>query len=78
MSAYTEREITVYVYKHCSDPLTLLVLPFSLQAGSPSSDLLIDRNVAILTIRMNKKGKAERKNECSYREILQHLHLLGR
>lgn len=65
MYAYTEREITVYVYKYCSDPLTLLVLPFTLEADSPSSYLLIDRNIVILTIGMNKQGKAERKKKVS-------------
>lgn len=45
--------------------LTLLVFPFTLETGSPSSYLLIDRNIVILTMGMNKQGKAERKKKVS-------------
>lgn len=65
MYAYTEREITVYAYKHCSDPPTLPVLPFALEADSPSSYLLVGRNIVILTMGTNKHAKAERKKKVS-------------
>lgn len=39
MYAYTEQEIAVCVYKHCSGPLTLL--SFTLEANFPSCYLQI-------------------------------------
>lgn len=65
MYAHTEQEITVYEYKHRSEPLTFLVLLFTLEADSPSSCLLIDGNIVILTTGMNEQGKAERKKKVS-------------